>query len=248
LVAKLSDALAERLRRDIEAGVYPPGSLLPAERTLARDHDVSRVTAQGALRKLVGWGMVLPRHGRGYEVRQDTRLRWIASDHERGGEGPPPNDSWSRQVRMQGRTPGEEILAVEQVLADDDQAERLGVSQGTVLVARRRLRTVDGVPHMIATSLYPYEIVKDTPIAQPIDVQPGVFAIFDQMGRPWTSHRIEHLIARLATKVEQDLLELPTGEPVLQLTRVSRDRAGVPVRLYVVVMRDGEIEFDYEEQ
>lgn len=247
-MATLKDELAEILRREIEAGVYPPGSMLPAERVLATAKGVSRITAQGALRKLVGWGMVTARHGIGYEVRSGDRLVWVASDSERGGDlDEAPNDSWSRQIRRQGRRPSEKIVSVEHVAATAEQAVRLAVRRGATLVARRRLRFVDDQPRMIADSFYPYSIVKNTPIDRPHDVQPGVFAIFERMGRPWSGHRRDLAIARMPTPEEADLLGMAEGEAVLQLSRVSRDRAGVPVRLAVFTSRDS-MEFDYQEE
>lgn len=243
--------LADQLRHRIEAGEFPPGSVLPAERTLASNMGVSRATAQGALKKLVNHGLVIARHGVGYEVRSDSRLRWIATDHERGDElgGPAPNDSWSRQIRLQGRVPSEKIVAVEHVPAEDKVAAWLEVEPGTDLVVRRRLRYVDDRPLMIADSYYLAADVAGTPIEQPGDVQPGVFKIFERMGRPWNGHRRDRVRTRKPTVDEARALELPDGSSVAQVARISRDRNGAPVRLSVFVVSDEvEIEFDYEEQ
>jgi len=251
VAATLTGKLAERLRDRIESGELPPGALLPAERALADAESVSRVTARNALRILVQHGLIAARHGVGYAVRADVRLRWIATDSERGDElgGPAPNDSWSRQVRLQGHKPGETIVAVEHVPASERQAADLDVEPGTMLLARRRIRYVDGRPHMIADSYYLAGDVAGTPIELPGDVQPGVFKIFEKMGRPWGKPRRDLTIARMPTASEADALGIdPIGTPVIELTRISRDRAGTPVRLSVFVGHKLQIEHNYEEQ
>ena len=110
-------------------------------------------------------------------------IRWIASEPERNLDtGISPSDAWSRNIRAQGFTP-EERITVEIDTADAYTAERLEIALGTDVVIRRRLRLVDGEPFMIADSYYIYQDVKDTPIARSGDVLPGIYAIFEQMGR-----------------------------------------------------------------
>ena len=48
--------LAKLLRRRIEDGTYPPGSLLPSSTRLAEAHTVSKATARHALEVLVKSG------------------------------------------------------------------------------------------------------------------------------------------------------------------------------------------------
>ena len=57
------EVVAERLRRSIALGEVLPGERLPAERTLAQDLGVSRLTIRGALRVLQQEGSVVTRRG-----------------------------------------------------------------------------------------------------------------------------------------------------------------------------------------
>lgn len=59
------DALATRLRRDLVAGRWPSGRRLPAERRLATDYGVARVTVRAALDQLAAEGLVERRRGSG---------------------------------------------------------------------------------------------------------------------------------------------------------------------------------------
>lgn len=60
--------LAGRIGRDIEAGSYPVGSLLPTERELCASHGCCRHTAREALRILVDRGLIARRRGSGSVV------------------------------------------------------------------------------------------------------------------------------------------------------------------------------------
>jgi DNA-binding transcriptional MocR family regulator len=65
---RLYRRLAEALERGITAGTYPVGSRLPAERTLAEELGVSRVTVVAAYEVLEESGLVRRRRGSGTHV------------------------------------------------------------------------------------------------------------------------------------------------------------------------------------
>jgi GntR family transcriptional repressor for pyruvate dehydrogenase complex len=67
------DALAARLRADVLAGRYPPGTLLPPERTLSAGYGVTRTSLKHALTRLVEAGLLETRHGVGTRVRDYRR-------------------------------------------------------------------------------------------------------------------------------------------------------------------------------
>jgi DNA-binding GntR family transcriptional regulator len=72
--------LAEILTHDIESGRYPVGSLLPPEKDLAEQYDMSRHTVREAIRKLADMGMIVRRQGIGTEVRAKLpESRYVAS-------------------------------------------------------------------------------------------------------------------------------------------------------------------------
>jgi DNA-binding GntR family transcriptional regulator len=64
--------LARQLIRDIHAGVYPVGTLLPTEMALCRSTGMSRITVRAALRELEVRGLVSRRAGVGTRVETST--------------------------------------------------------------------------------------------------------------------------------------------------------------------------------
>ena len=67
-------AISRELARDIYAGVYPVGSLLPAELALAKRYRVSRQTIREAMRILGNMGLVVRRRGVGTTIVAATPI------------------------------------------------------------------------------------------------------------------------------------------------------------------------------
>ncbi|MEE1158135.1 MAG: GntR family transcriptional regulator, partial [Atopobiaceae bacterium] len=66
----LYSELADKLRRDIETGVYAPGDRMPSEPTLCRTTGYSRSTVRKALQLLVDQGYVTKSQGKGTFVSE----------------------------------------------------------------------------------------------------------------------------------------------------------------------------------
>jgi len=237
--------LANRLRAGIRSGQLSPGSYLPTESTLMREQNVSRGTVRRAIDVLVREGLVISRQGRGHQVRQGTALVWIASQPERNqGRADGPSDTWSRSVLAQGFTPSEQITT-EIGYASDAVARWLALAAREPVSIRRRLRFVDGAPYSIADSFYPRSIVAGSDVELPADVQPGVYAIFAALGRPW-ARTVDRLCSRAPTPEESATLAIPRGVAVAEVVRRSFDPAGIPVRLTLFVLPGDRHEIEYE--
>lgn len=133
--------IASALRDRIQSGELAPHTLVPSERELSKDFEVSRMTARQALVVLEGEGAVYRRPPRGTfvgEPRLPLRL-----------------GSFSDEVRRAGHRPSADVLWAEAQAATPLVAEALGLEPGARVHALQRLRGVDGVPLAIETSYYP---------------------------------------------------------------------------------------------
>jgi DNA-binding transcriptional regulator YhcF (GntR family) len=97
----LSAQLAQLLRGLIRSGELAPGDRVPSEADLAREHDVSRDTAQRALAVLAEEGLIIRRRGVGTLVAEAEPVREVraqpgaritarlptAAERERAGAG-----------------------------------------------------------------------------------------------------------------------------------------------------------------
>ena len=71
-------AVVDRIRRALALGVLLPGERLPAERVLAEEWGVSRVTVREALRLLQGEGLLVTKRGSTGTVVSPTLTSWEA--------------------------------------------------------------------------------------------------------------------------------------------------------------------------
>lgn len=110
------------------------GEPIPAERQLAADLGVSRLTLRAALDELVRDGYLDRRHGSGTYVTEPK----IAQ--------PLTLTSFSDDMRRRGMNPGSRTLELTTTTAGARLAHRLGVSPETRLVRVKRLRLADGQP------------------------------------------------------------------------------------------------------
>lgn len=136
--------IAAALRDRIQAGELAPHTLVPSERELSKDFEVSRMTARQALVVLEGEGAVYRRPPRGTFVAE-PRL-------------PLRVGSFSAEIVRAGRRPSADVLWAEAQPATPLVAEALGLAPGATVHALQRLRGVDGSPLAIETTYYPTEL------------------------------------------------------------------------------------------
>lgn len=230
----LYEQVADALRRKVELGEYLAGSPIPSEAELVATYDVSRDTVRKALALLTQEGLLTGGQGRARQVRSYAPLRWSLATIERlSVDSDYAGDPWSIEVSRQGRKPHEAVeLAI--VIPPPRVAELLGLTpEKDVAVLRKRVRFVDDRPYQLADSYFPEPLVRGTPLMEPrsVQVKGGVLA---SIGHPQVRYRDEIAI-RMPTRVESDRLDLPTGTPVAEVTRIGYAADGTPLRVMVSI-------------
>jgi GntR family transcriptional regulator len=228
--------VADDIRRQITEGHLTPGDRLPSENALAESYGLNRSTVRRALDQLRFEGLITSRQGLGYFVPIRARLVWDMSRPERNTDTDlSPSDAWSTQMREQGHEPAERIEVVTE-RPTDVIAERLRMDAEQLVVVRRRVRLLDGEPVTLADSYYRHDLVAGTPVAEPGDVLPGVYAVFEDLGKAWTGHSNE-VRARAATLTEARRLDVLPGTVVIEHIRTSVTADDEPVRCAVSIAR-----------
>ena len=194
-------AVADDLRRRVEAGEFASGRLLPSEAELSSTYEVSRVTVRKALESLRSSGLVDSRQGYG----------WYVAGH-------PLRQSLGRlgtiedQLAASGRTPERRILEFGFVPASRRAREVLGAE--TVLRVRR-LNLADGEPFARVTVWVPEELGAGLSRA---DVARTSFYELLPVALGGATQTIG---AAAATESDARLLEVPVGSPVLRCERIT---------------------------
>jgi GntR family transcriptional regulator len=237
---RLFERISGDLRDQIATRQLQPGDLLPSEAALSTHYRVAR----RAIADLISEGLITSVTGKGHIVLITRPLLWVASHAERNARTDlSPADVWSQSVREQGRVPTEKIR-VERMLAEEPVADWLALKPGEPVVVRRRIRYVDGEAYHTADSYYPLSIVKGTPIEMPGDILPGVYRVFEKLGRPWVV-TMDRIRPRAPRRDEAQLLRIPRGIQVAEVSRRSYDADGVPVRLTIFILPQDRHEIEY---
>jgi GntR family transcriptional regulator len=134
-------AIAALLRDRIVGDQLGPHTLLPSERELAEQHQVSRMTARQALSLLESEGMVYRKPPRGTFVAEPRVTFHIGS--------------FSKEVARQGRSPDATLLWAEHQEATAMVRRALDLDADATVHVFHRRRTVDNVPFALETTYLP---------------------------------------------------------------------------------------------
>lgn len=136
------DSLRERIRG------LPVGTLLPAEAQLCAEYQVSRITLRKAVDYLEEEGLLVREQGRGtYTSAPSLAFKYRESFVDQ-------ISGFHTDMTKRGFDVGTQVLEQRLEPAPALVARELGLTPGTMVVAIRRLRTVDGViNHLVHTYL-----------------------------------------------------------------------------------------------
>ena len=141
--------LADKLRTDIETGVYAPGDRMPSEPTLCRTTGHSRSTVRKALQLLVDQGYITKSQGKGTFVSE------LPQRVEAASKLTPTFLSFTENARQMGATPETRTIDLRTVTPTPGLATFFGVDESDELFEVTRLRSVNGEPVMLETIWLP---------------------------------------------------------------------------------------------
>ena len=135
----LYQRIAASLRERILSGGHPAGDTLPSENELAGAYRTSRTTVRRAFQILESEGLIKPRQGKGYIVQTPRRAVFTLVFKDGGETG---------KYRYQG---------VDIRQPDGEATRLLGLHDGQLVVAVRRVLERDGIPVAFDEKFIPYE-------------------------------------------------------------------------------------------
>lgn len=234
--------ISDDLRSQIKAGVYGPGAALPSESALMAKYAMSRTPVRVALQALANEGLIDTAPGRPARVRSDRRWTWPMSTWERAHNS--TEDAWASSIREQGGEPSTSVTVhVESAIAE--VAVALAVDEGANVVVRRRVRSVDGEPHQLADSWFPYWLAEEHPVfLQPGDLHaPGGLLAAASLAQ---TRFLDSITARMPTPDETRLLNMTSGTPLLIHHRTGYVDDDRPVRYMVTRMAADRVDPTWE--
>ena len=201
--------IADELRRQVEAGEYGAGGLLPSEAELSAAHDVSRVTVRKALDLLRDEGLIDARQGFGWFVATEPVRQPL------GRLGTIEEQLAHLGLRSERRVVGFRFTA-----APTRARQVLGVDS---VLEVRRVNLADGHPFARVTVWCPEDLGASLSRTD-VERQPFYELLDIEIGRA-----TQTIAAAAATSGDARLLEVPTGSPMLRCERITYDVDGDPI-------------------
>jgi len=188
----VSEKAYQTLKTLLESGKIPPGHKLPSEDELARQLNISRVTLRSALLKLELLGYVVRKRGVGTFA--------VGLPKKNIGAGIERLVSISDVMRQRGHVPGTREITIIGMNADETMAKELDLQIGDPITVINRVRTMDEVPVIYDSSIFPSKLVPQEITTNEIG---GSLFAYLLKNKRWN---ITHAVARLAPAIADDFL------------------------------------------
>lgn len=204
LKVKLLDLIAE----------LGQGAVLPTERELAEQYEVSRASVRQAVADLVLEGRLRRRQGSGTYVAGPKAVQHLALV------------SYTEGLREQGVEPGRQLITMEELSADPELARELSIEPGEVVVHIERVLLADGERVGLEST---YLVAERVPrLKEVFDPEGSLYACLrEELGVEFAGadERVETV---LATPREALLIGTPSALPMLLIHRISWESDGRP--------------------
>ena len=204
------EAIANRLREDIQQGKYEPGQQLALEKEMCREFGVSRITIKRAVDELVKQGLVVKRRGSGTFVKtmenEDVRELSMANQFSGFAATFAGHDVKTRVLRFDIGHPSEQV------------AEKLQLSTEDFVYRIERVRILDGQPIVIEYTQMPIQLIPG--IRQQV-LETSIYHYIEQdLGlHIQSAHR--SVRADMPTDREREELQIEGTLPILEVSQVA---------------------------
>jgi DNA-binding GntR family transcriptional regulator len=201
--------LAAILRRQIAAGVYPPGERIPSESTISRQNGISIMTVRQAISLLLDQGLVERVQGSGTFVKPLTLT-----------ESRFDLDSIREIFRVPERT-RVKVLRINLERADGKAAEILHLPRGERIIVIRRLLLHDDLPVMFHEGR-----IRCDPSRPLVEAELSLGPLSELFNGQAGSAAKKGELTAIPTVLGEDeanLLGHPAGTPVIRLEYVVYD-------------------------
>ncbi len=221
----LYQQLQHALREAIDKRILRQDEALPAERQLATELEVSRITVRKAIDGLVAEGLLVRRPGSGNFI--NTRIEKNFAKLT----------SFSEDMRARGRTPHSVWLKRAEGMVTPDEALRLRLSPGTPVYRFHRIRYADDAPMCLE---YATIVAEFLPNLEAVDL--SMYDALEKAGnRPVRA--LQRLSALLLNAEQAKLLQSKVGDAGLSVERLGFLRDGRAVEFCQSFFRGDTYDF-----
>lgn len=201
------------IKEAIQEGKWQIGDRIPAERELAEQFGVSRMTLRQAVQTLVDEGILERRVGAGtFVARKKVQERMSGIT------------SFTEIMKNQGKRPSSRTVSYQVTSPSLSEREHLRLQEGQNVLRMERIRYADEVPICFEVATLPYDLVKDYQRSQ---VTKSLYQTLAKHGLH-IGHAQQIVSASSASEKIADFLKIKRGAPILKLRQVTQLETGEP--------------------
>lgn len=199
--------LKEELLKKITLKQWLPGERIPSEKELCDMYGVSRITVRKALDELERAGHLSRQQGKGTFVTNIALEQRLSKFY-----------SFSEELKRHGMQEHIKIIHFQQVRAEAEIAETLGLEASSWIFMLTRLRFVDQTPYTLETSYIPVVVCPD--LTEDSIRDRGLYNSM-RAGGVFPDRVIEKFRVTSIRRSEGELMGLKAGMPAMHLKRVT---------------------------
>ncbi|RLQ95685.1 GntR family transcriptional regulator [Falsibacillus albus] len=209
----------DRIKKDIEAGIYREKEKLPSEFDLAKQLGVSRATLREALRILEEENVIIRRHGVGTFVNAKPLFT----------SGIEQLNSVTNMIKQAGMEPGTIFLSSSTQGPTEDDVRRFSCGMDEEMVVIERVRTASGEPVVYCTDKVPGSVFPGDFTHE----DGSIFTFFEQEGKRKITHAVAQIEPIGYHEKISPILECDPETALLVLKQLHFDENDEPI-LYSV--------------
>ncbi|MFB4167685.1 GntR family transcriptional regulator [Virgibacillus sp. JSM 102003] len=228
LYLQIKDVLVKR----IQDGVWGAQSLIPTERELMKEFDVSRTTIRQAISVLVQIGLLEKTQGRGTLVKPQKLVGSLGR-----------LKGFAEEVVEKGHIPQSKLLRTEFSDLLFTEKSMLNVKEDESILLIERIRFADDMPIAFERTCWPYNIGS---ILMQYDLNAARYYEILENHNIYLHKASEKIYAINATQDEADLLGIRPGEAMLEMNRLSFGMNNHPIEYTKTKYRSDQYHYDIE--
>lgn len=224
--------IEEVIRKKIINNYWQPGELIPSERILSCEFNVSRMTIRQALNELVLDGWLRREKGIGTFVKIPKLTQQLGR-----------LAGFSQDMAVLGKSVTSKVIQIERNPANDEVTKALHIDKGQLVTVLKRLRIVEGVTAALEICYLNFHGAEKL---LEIDMSQSLYNLLASDFGIIPTRATQKLEASKPTTQEAILMDISTDEPSLRMERTTYDQNGQPFEFTLSIYRGNYYKFNIE--
>lgn len=203
-----------QIKQDIENRVYKVGERIPAERQLAQEFGVSRMTLRQAIKTLEDEGILERRLGSGTYVSSQKVQEKMSGVM-----------SFTQITRANGQVPSSKLLSYRITKPFLSEKERLKINENDNVLRMERIRYADDIPICFEVVTIPQKLIKNF---SKHDISTSLYKTLEEKGGYKIGSVVENIGASIANENDARYLKIHRGDALVTRRQVTTLTDGQP--------------------